>query len=77
MSRFLTKHRASLDSSACSGSNSVQLPETPVRNVKKRRSTGRPSLLTPDIAAEVLRAVKEDPWGSVAHARSSLADEQL
>ena len=64
VSRLLKRVRAAESASAGSEVEGAATPEAPVRKVK-RLSSGRPSLLTPAAAADVLQAFKTDPYGGV------------
>ena len=62
ISRLLQRVPVAEGDGAADESSGAALAETPIAN-KKRRSNGRPSLLTPDAATQIVAAFKEDPVG--------------
>ena len=71
VSRLLKRARAAEEGGAEGDAAGAALPATPQRNVK-RRSGGRPSLLTPGKTAAVERAFKGDPFGGVGAVQKAL-----
>ncbi len=76
VSRLLQRVGAAADSEAGGGGDGAELPETPLRNVK-RCSSGRPSLLTPATAESIQQAFKADPFGGVGEVRKALHEQGL
>ena len=64
VSRLLKRVRTAPGSGGDGAADGAEPQVTPVRNVR-RRSGGRPPLLTPAVAADVLAAFKHDPFGGV------------
>ena len=74
VSRLLKRVRAEESTSLGSEDEGAATPEAPVRNVR-RRSSGRPSLLTPAAAADVLQSFKSDPFGGVGKVQTAVHEK--
>jgi transposase len=74
VSRLLKRDREAESASPQPGLEGAASPAAVVRNVK-RRSSGRPSLLTGAAAADVLDAFKKDPYGGVATVHKAVLEQ--
>ena len=74
VSRHLKRRKAAAALCAGAGAAPAAAQGTPPRNVKRRHS-GRPPLLTPELAGAVLTRYKEDPYGGVGAVHKALLEE--
>ena len=76
VSRLLQRVSAAESAAAGAAGAGAALPVTPLRNVK-RRSSGRPSLLTTPVGVRVRQAFRSDPFGGVAPVHKALLEEGI
>lgn len=73
VSRILKRTWAAASGGAEGGASAAELEDVPQRNVK-RRSSGRPPLLTAEMAAHVRCEFAGDPWGGVGAVQKALLE---
>jgi hypothetical protein len=76
VSRLLQRVSAAESAAAGAAAAGAALPVTPLRNVK-RRSSGRPSLLTTPVGVRVRQAFRSDPFGGVAPVHKAPLEEGI
>ena len=76
VSRLLKRVSDAQDSGADSDADGAALPATPMRT-GKRRSSGRPSLLTTPVRVGVRKAVRKDPFGNVGALHKALLEHKI
>jgi hypothetical protein len=73
VSRLMKRARAA-ESGGTEDEDACAEPEAALLRIVKRRSSGRPSRLTAEIAANVERAFMEDPFGGVGAVQKALLE---